>query len=208
MQTQSIWLLHKAEDLLGFTSSPQSLALWRRTPFPGAGALMDSVLSELSPFAQVLAPDQVRLALAPAFPAGFWRSPLAAEWLEDVVGLVTAFCRELGVDQCKLQLDKDRPCVRYHADNVPLRLVCTYRGPGTLWLSEDNLDLKAAEAKGTGNDDIVLRPHDVQQAGEWDVLVMKGKRANTTPLYHKSPPARPGDPASLVFKLDVVQSGG
>lgn len=204
MQTQSIWLLHKAEDLLGFVASPLSLAWWRRTPYPGAGALMDSVVADVSPFSQVLAPDDVHQAMTSAFPAHFWRNPLALEWLEDVTRLVAAFCRELGVEQCKVQLDKDRPCVRYHADNVPLRLVCTYRGPGTLWLSEDNLDLKAAEAKGTSNEDIVLRPHDVHQAGEWDVLVMKGKLANTTPVYHKSPPARPRDPASLVLKLDVV----
>ena len=85
-----------------------------------------------------------------------------------------------------------------------MRLICTYRGPGTLWLTEDNIDLRAAEAKGTCNEDIELRPEDVQQAGEWDVLVMKGKQANCTPVYHKSPPPRPGDPASLVLKLDVV----
>ncbi|MBX3167570.1 MAG: DUF1826 domain-containing protein [Candidatus Eremiobacteraeota bacterium] len=204
MKTQSIWPLNKAEDLLGFRSSPQSLALWRRKPYPGSAAMLDSILPDLSEFRQILSPDQVRHRLASAFPARFWRNPLALDWLDDVTGLVGVFCRELEVPHCQLQFDKQRPCVRYHADNVPLRLVCTYRGPGTLWLDEDNVDLRAAEAKGTCNEDIVLRPEDVRQAREWDVLVMKGKQAKATPLYHKSPPSRPGDPGSLVLKLDVV----
>lgn len=204
MKTQSIWPLSKAEDLLGFRSSSQSLALWQRQPYPGSAALMDSILPDLSDFKQVLSADQVRHRLASVFPARFWRNPLALDWLDDVVALTGVFCRELQVPHCQLQLDKQRSCVRYHADNVPLRLVCTYRGPGTLWLGEDNLDLRAAETRGTSNEDIVLRLEDVHQAGEWDVLVMKGKQANVTPLYHKSPPPRPGDPASLVLKLDVV----
>lgn len=204
MQTHSIWSLHKAEDLLGFQASPQALALWRRQPHPETAALLDSVLADLNDFSEILSLEQIRQRLVSVFPARFWDSPLAHAWLEDVFGLATSFCRELQVPQCKLQLDKQRPCVRYHADNVLLRLVCTYRGPGTLWLGEDNIDLRAAEAKGTCNEDIVLRPQDVHQAGEWDVLVMKGKLAHGTPLYHKSPPPRPGDPASLVLKLDVV----
>ena len=204
MQTKSIWSLTKADDLLGFSAGHQNLALWRRPSYPGAAALLDSVLPELAPFQQVVSPGQLAAVLHQAFPARFWRNPLGAEWLADVTALTDAFCREMEVSQCKVQLDRDRPCVRFHADNVPLRLICTYRGPGTLWLDEDNLNLAAAEAKGTSNEEIALRPEDVQQAREWEVLVMKGKQANTLPLYHKSPPPRPGDPASLVLKLDVV----
>ena len=204
MQTQSIWSLNQAEDLLGFFASSQSLALWRRKPYPGSAAMMDSVLPDLCEFRQVLSADQVRHSLAPVFPARFWRNPLALEWLDDVTDLVRYFCRELDIPQCKVQLDQQRSCVRYHADNVSLRLVCTYRGPGTLWLGEDNIDLRAAETRGTSNEDIVLRPQDVFQAGEWDVLVMKGKQSNNTPVYHKSPPVRPEDPASLVLKLDSL----
>ncbi|MBN9416986.1 hypothetical protein ABS71_05055 [bacterium SCN 62-11] len=204
MITSSHWSLRQAEDLLGFRASSENLAFWRRSPYPGAAALWDSVLPEVTPFKQHLAPDQLAEAFQPVFPARFWRNPLGAEWLADVTALTDAFCREMQVSQCQVQLDRDRPCVRYHADNVVMRLICTYRGPGTLWLDEDNLNLAAAEAKGTSNEEIALRPEDVRQAHEWEVLVMKGKQANTPPLYHKSPPSRPGDPASLVLKLDLV----
>lgn len=195
MQTQTIWPLTKAEDLLGFSTSLQPLALWRRPPAPGSAALMDSVLPELGEFRQVLSPEELRHRLASAFPARFWRNPVGLEWLQDVTELTQVFCRELAVTHCQVQLEKERPCVRYHADNVPLRLVCAYRGPGTLWLDQDNFDPANAQA---------LRPQDVHQAGEWEVLVMKGKLGNVSPLYHKSPPARPGDPLSLVLKLDLV----
>lgn len=204
MQTRSIWSLTKAEDLLGFSASNQNLALWRRSPYPGAAALFDSVLPDLGPFSQVLAPQQLATALQEAFPARFWRNPLGAEWLADVSALTRAFCQEMQAPHCKVQLDRDRPCVRFHADNVPLRLICTYRGPGTLWLDEENLNRTAAEAKGTCNEEIALRPEEIHQAREWEVLVMKGKQSNTLPLYHKSPPPQVGDPASLVLKFDVV----
>ncbi|MBS2037261.1 DUF1826 domain-containing protein [bacterium] len=201
MQTQSIWPFTKPQDLLGFCKSSCSAALWPRQSPPGFAALVDSVASQLTPFRQTLSSLQVRQALAMALPAAFWQSPLAFEWVDDVTRLVDAFCRDLGVRQCRVQLDLDRPCVRFHADNVNLRLVCTYRGQGTLWLEEDNIDLRAAEAKGTSNEEIVLRSQDVRQTGEWDVLVMKGKQSNATPLYHKSPPG--GGGTSLVLKLDL-----
>lgn len=125
MQTQTVWQLNKAEDLSGFLASSQNVALWRRRSYPGAAALFDSVLPDLGDFRQVLQPEQVRHSLASLFPARFWRNPLALEWVDDVSGLVRSFCQELDVPHCQVQFDRQRPCVRYHADNVLMRLVCT-----------------------------------------------------------------------------------
>ena len=61
-----------------------------------------------------------------------------------------------------------------------MRLVCTYRGPGTLWSNADT----------------------IEQCGEWDVLLMKGRKSSPTPLIHKSPDPNPEDPPSLLLKLD------
>jgi hypothetical protein len=33
-------------------------------------------------------------------------------------------------------------CRKFHTDVVDLRLLCTYSGPGTLWLTEDNVNRK------------------------------------------------------------------
>ena len=124
------------------------------------------------------------------------------EWLEDVQQLVAAFCQLLKEERCGVHLEDQRPCQRFHADNLNYRLVCCYRGPGTLWLPNDNVRQQQAEARGTSNQDIVVDESRIQQLSEWDVLVMKGRKASSFPLYHKSPTPQPGDPRSLLLKLD------
>ena len=208
MQTQQIWTLSQAQDLLGFMASSCSGAIWHRAQPDGSAALLDRLLEEIGEFGQDLTPEQVAPTLKKALPDSFWRDPLGSDWLTDVVELCRVFCQEIGASACRVQLHQDRPCVRFHADNVPVRLVCAYRGPGTLWLTEDNLDLVAAETRGTNNHAIARRVEDVRQLHEWEVLVMKGRASNAIPLYHKSPEPRPGDPKSLVLKLDVISAGG
>lgn len=208
MQTQQIWTLSRAQDLMGFMASSCSGAIWHRNPADGSAALLDRLLEVVGEFDQDLAPEQVELRLKEFLPDTFLRNKFAGDWLKDVVELCRVFCQEMGASACRVQLDQDRPCLRFHADNVPVRLVCAYRGPGTLWLTEDNLNRAAAETRGTHNQAIALRAEDVRQLNEWDVLVMKGKASNAIPLYHKSPEPRPGDPKSLVLKLDVISAGG
>jgi len=205
LPTDQLWGFTSASELAGFAASSCSGALWSREVPGGSDALFDSVLSDLSQFRKVLAPEQVSHALAQAFPARFWRDPLSVFWLGDVTALCTVFCAEIGTRQCFVQLDRDRPCVRYHADNVNLRMVCAYRGAGTCWLTDDNLDPAQLERRGSSNEELVLRPQDVRQNGQWEVLVMKGRQSNANPFYHKSPEVRPGDPLSLVLKLDAPE---
>lgn len=189
--------------MLGFLASPCSGAIWERLAAPGSPQLFDAHLEAFGEFRQVLRPDQVARTLSSLFPESFWTHPLGPIWAQDVEALCQAFCREIRQDCCQLHLDCERPCQRFHADNLLIRLVCTYRGPGTQWLLEDNLNLEAARSKGTHNHDIVRRPEDIQQLREWEVLVMKGKQTTTgQPLYHKSPPPAAEQPKSLILKLD------
>ena len=205
MQTtiRELFPFDHAQGLLGFCSSPASGALWRRQPPDPFHSFIDTLLvSKPVMERQEFAPDEVAQAVLSICPASLHNHPCLAGWLQDIEALCSAFCQELGDSKCLVHLDTDRPCQRFHADNLLIRLVCAYRGPGTLWLANDNIRHDQVETRGTSNEDIVIRPEDIQQLNEWDVLVMKGRIAQGKPLYHRSPPPQVGDPASLLLKLD------
>ena len=66
-----------------------------------------------------------------------------AELLDDLVE-----APEIGL---RLRALGHEMCPRFHVDRVPLRLLCTYAGPGTEWLAETDVDralLRAQVTKG------------------------------------------------------------
>lgn len=120
-------------------------------------------------------------------PAGFGRRAFCA----DIARLVTTFSRLSGASTVKLRLDRitDDACRLFHPDNVPVRLVCTYRGPATQWLPEDSCDRAGI---GSGDNDTIVRDWSrVQSLRPFWVGVMKGERwpgHSGGGLLHRSPP--------------------
>ena len=74
-------------------------------------------------------------------------------------------------------------CRRWHADHVPLRLLCTYRGPTTMLAPPDAVG-RAADGAVLADDSSVVQPTCL------DVLILKGQRFGdaTPPAVHRSPP--------------------
>lgn len=202
LSNSSLWNFSSLQELEGFRHSQSSGALWQRPVPEGFLDFADSWIELRPPLREVLTPAQVAPRLLQLAPTRLADHPCCSLWVEDVSRLCHGYCSLLERSDCLVHLDYERPCQRFHADNLEIRLVCAYRGPGTLWLPPDNLNLEAAEQRGTGNEDIVRRSEDVQQLSQWDVLLMKGKKAEGQPLYHRSPPPQLGDPPSLLLKLD------
>lgn len=123
-------------------------------------------------------------------------------WLDDMASLVESFATMHRLQTVLVQVETERLCQRFHADTVALRLACVYFGPGTLWLTEDNVRRDVAEQRGTSNDAMVIDPARIEQTGPWDVLVMKSKLGTHLPLYHRSPTIDGQSPPSLLLKLD------
>lgn len=86
-------------------------------------------------------------------------------------------------------------CRRFHADYNTARLLCTYVGPGTQWLDNDDAVSLAAGADATA---LTIR-----QIATGDVAVMKGRRlAPDRPLIHRSPPVSATGEQRLVLVID------
>jgi len=95
-------------------------------------------------------------------------------------------------------------CRRFHTDINTLRLLCTYHGPGTLWVRPDAIDHQKV-AKGT-NEEMVKHPDGVLQAGTGEVLLIKGalhEHSQYGAALHRSPAVQQSGQARLLLRIDT-----
>ncbi len=135
-----------------------------------------------------------------------------AEFLaQDVAHLAELFLELTAGEQCiaRLEVVRRDACQRFHHDFVSLRMLCTYVGPGTLWLSRENVDTHALAVLGgdpsAANLAIARDPKQVHETSPMDVLLLKGASYSGHTgigVVHRSPAAGSLGLARLVLKLD------
>lgn len=136
---------------------------------------------------------------------------LIAEWLAaDIGDLVQRFARLNGVENINVYLEtlEDDECRLFHVDCNHLRLLCTYTGPGTEWLQNDQVDRSKL---GQGDNEAILVSGSPQQLRPGDIAVLKGERypGNTgNGIVHRSPPISQQGEKRLRLRLDVPGFGG
>jgi hypothetical protein len=94
-------------------------------------------------------------------------------------------------------------CRRFHVDRTHLRLLCTYRGPGTEWLTDAQVD-RVAQSSGAPNDDIIRFAKPSQFEPFW-VGILKGDAYPGNAgqgLVHRSPPIAGTGQTRVLFCLD------
>jgi hypothetical protein len=94
-------------------------------------------------------------------------------------------------------------CPRFHVDRIPVRLLCTYGGPGSQWLPAPSVPagllVPGVEQEGR------FAADSVQQLSAGQVALFKGDtwRDNSgSGVVHRSPPVSPGQQRLLVT-LDI-----
>jgi hypothetical protein len=105
----------------------------------------------------------------------------------------------------RLELLNKTMCPRFHVDKLMCRLVSTYAGNTTQWLTEDNVDRTKLGAGANGLPDetsgIYINEEAIQQASPGDVLLMKGQawpNSSLPALVHRSPSASALSPRLLL----------
>ncbi|MEN1729227.1 MAG: DUF1826 domain-containing protein [Pseudomonadota bacterium] len=94
-------------------------------------------------------------------------------------------------------------CRRFHVDRTQLRLLCTYRGPGTEWLKNEQVD-RVALANFRPNE-CVLQNGEASTFEPFWVGILKGESfpGNVgNGLVHRSPPVSGTDQVRVLFCLD------
>lgn len=97
-------------------------------------------------------------------------------------------------------------CRRFHVDHHQLRWVVTYAGPGTEWLTDDDVAQCVSNLGASNLGEIGIGSSDVRHAARGDVILMKGKGHDPPapgrggPL-HRSPPIEARGLRRLVLTL-------
>ncbi len=174
-------------------SAAELVALFE--PEVGAATLARAPCSEITRFldaaaaAGTLAPVSLVLwpgrdGIAPDLPSGAGREALdrdvrvLAELFADLVG-----CPRVGV---RLEVLDRAMCPRFHADRVALRLLCTYRGPGSEWIDPGGAVVSAAPFE------VVLLKGDL-----WPDRTSGG-------VLHRSPAVAPADVPRVLLAIDAL----
>ncbi|MEN7343695.1 MAG: DUF1826 domain-containing protein [Pseudomonadota bacterium] len=147
--------------------------------------------------------EQIRLATGKTLPETLAR---------DLSDLVEKFCFLFELERAGMRLATlDRAmCPRFHVDRVPCRLITTYSGIGTEWLSHDAVDRSKLGPGSNGLADhesgIYGDDNDINRLARGEVALLKGElwpENEGAGLVHRSPAVAPGE-QRLLLTLDMA----
>jgi hypothetical protein len=127
--------------------------------------------------------------------------------VEDIRKLLEHFSDITNTSGIRLLLEtvNTNMCRRFHTDNNDLRMICTYSGPGTLWLLEENINRTALDSYGD-NKSIVMDESEIQQAKTGSVIILKGSaypKEGTIAVVHRSPTIEESSDRRLLLRIDT-----
>ena len=89
-------------------------------------------------------------------------------------------------------------------DIYEMRMVSTYVGQGTMWLTQDNVNDLALQ-QGGDNEAIVRNEADIQQLDPYDVAILKGAlhpNCDNGGIVHRSPAIENGNQKRIFLRVD------
>jgi hypothetical protein len=140
-------------------------------------------------------PSLVKAMLAPCVDAPpSARAALGA----DLLVLANCFCQATNAFEfeCRVETVDDNSCWKFHQDNVALRLLTTYRGPGTQWVPRSRAEeaIKAQEAYSGS----------LYEIPRFGVALMKGSAAAGSGIVHRSPRIEGTGVVRLLVAIDAT----
>ncbi len=185
--------------ILGRIAEPGvDLTIWNR-PLPPAlsGPLARSTLrTSTLPALRTTVPTVAPEATLAAALRDLKDRRLADALADDVGQLVRLVAPLIGRETLSVRLEAvtGDACRRFHADRIPLRLIVTYRGPGTEWVDEAVLP--------PGGDPRHPPMEAVRRVPAGAVALFKGSLGSDRPLLHRSPPIAGTGAVRLLLCID------
>lgn len=188
------------EGLRTMTRTAPELVVWRRTLPLCLGRWLDRLPPFALPTLRVLVGlDDLRETLSRLLDSsGMPPGPMRTLLVEDIRLLAHAFAAVAGTEQvdCRLERVEHDACWKFHRDCVAVRLLTTYRGPGTEWVAPCEAERALRDQKSFTGPIERLRPH--------DVAVFKGSRAGPGGgIVHRSPAVAGAGLARLLLCLNA-----
>ena len=124
----------------------------------------------------------------------------------DAAELAGLMARISGNPNVRLRLEwvTHQQCASFHADRMPFRLLCTYHGPGTEWVS-------VATAERLTSPDSMPPADEIHRLTSGDVAIMRGSSSrdhSSAPLKHRSPPVNFPSEWRLFLAIDPASPSG
>jgi hypothetical protein len=167
-------------------------------------------------FRLACAPWARRLFSLPATPNGADRAraelPELPHLAKDVWSWSEVLAELTGCERIGVRLSRvsSALCPRFHVDHVTVRLVCTYVGPGTEFISNGEVDRRwlghAAQGVADEESGLLRCPQAIEAAAPGDLVLLKGEawpEQFGKGAVHRSPPASELLPR-LVMTLDPL----
>ncbi len=145
----------------------------------------------------------LRTQLLTIVPQGAGREAFA----DDLARLARVFrgLTSSGWARLKIECVSTDACKKFHVDNVTIRMICTYTGPGTQFIAEHALN-RAHMVPGMMSPP--LQPGGtIEQLAAGDLGIMKGVRSAANARWgcvHRSPPIEAEGLRRLVVTLDEM----
>jgi hypothetical protein len=175
------------------------LALWRRPLPPILAAWLEAIPFERLPAGSFLA-DRSSLATATQSLFSTVTPPGVGSRLliEDIEELAFRFLRLSGsaLVDVRLEAVDDNACAGFHRDRVSLRLITTYRGPGTQWVAPEHAPAALRDQQAYRGPIAAFPRHAVG--------LFRGSRApGAEGLTHRSPPIEGTEQTRLLLCLNL-----
>jgi hypothetical protein len=176
------------------------LALWRRTAPAEIAAALDRLPTECLPHGRLLTRlGQLGRSVDWLLDnAGLAGTPVGTYLRADIAGIAVRFARILGSDLVDLRLEAvaHDACWKFHRDNTRLRLITTYRGPGTQIVAPEFAMCALREQRDYRGP--------MEELPRFAVALFKGSRADRPEdgIVHRSPPMAGTGQCRLVLCLN------
>jgi hypothetical protein len=187
-----------------------NLVVYKREISAGIIQYVNKFLKQESSFSftRIVSINNVKHELMATLPVHEFRD----EFISDINNICDMYAVLFDIEKTGLRLSilEHAMCPRFHVDNVVCRLLTTYGGIGTEWLSEDNLDRSklGRGSKGLSDDKsgIYLDENRINKIKSYDIALLKGESwPNNTGkgAVHRSPVVNKSNPR-LLLSLDIV----
>ncbi|MEM6317465.1 MAG: DUF1826 domain-containing protein [Bacteroidota bacterium] len=125
--------------------------------------------------------------------------------LADIISLVELFEKTTKATSLRLLLTtvETNMCRKFHTDINDLRMLCTYVGPGTLWLPDEAVDYQALKRRAS-DQEVIKEKAQIQQVGTGNIVLLKGALyGNANPILHRSPSIEQRGEKRLLLRIDT-----
>ncbi len=127
-------------------------------------------------------------------------------FLQDISMLLQLFREVTHRDSFRLLIEtiQNDMCRKFHTDVNDLRMLCTYSGPGTLWVTKENIHPKGLRDSRNVHS-LPPRASDVRQLETGDVAILKGAiypNVNNA-VVHRSPTIEKTGERRLLLRIDT-----